>query len=233
MAKHLKNKVDSIRRTLKNNALEVSAAVIESKILELYPNHQIDWSSDVRLEVIKSVTNDHKLSETVSAIAPMVNASPNAQPLSQLQEPEICAEEELEDEEVSTMPKAVNYALIEEGNKSSELALSKATELIQEAIESAPSDMKQNLLIQYAEREFQSAADLITFKNEIDNQIDNFLASELHQTATARNSKWDKLQRDITTNANKELAQRKEKESNFLGNLQARIAEFSGSQERG
>ena len=34
MGKDLKNKVDSIRRTLKNNALEVSGTVIELKILD-------------------------------------------------------------------------------------------------------------------------------------------------------------------------------------------------------
>ncbi|MEH2078455.1 MAG: hypothetical protein V7K89_00080 [Nostoc sp.] len=42
MSKELKNKVDSIRRTLKNNALEVSGTAIEMKILELYPNYETD-----------------------------------------------------------------------------------------------------------------------------------------------------------------------------------------------
>lgn len=100
MSKDLKNKVDSIRRTLKNNSLEVSAIVIESKILELYPNHQTDWNSDVRAEVIKSVTNDYKLSQTISAIAPIVDTPP-VQPLAQIQRSEIFAEEELEEEELT------------------------------------------------------------------------------------------------------------------------------------
>jgi hypothetical protein len=99
MSKDLKNKVDSIRRTLKNNSLEVSATVIESKILELYPNHQTEWNSDVRAEVIKSVTNNYKLSQTVSAIAPIVNEPP-VQELTKLQESETFTEEELEDKEI-------------------------------------------------------------------------------------------------------------------------------------
>ncbi|MFW9262631.1 hypothetical protein [Nostoc sp. CALU 546] len=99
MSKDLKNKVDSIRRTLKNNSLEVSATVIESKILELYPNHQTEWNSDVRAEVIKSVTNNYKLSQTVSAITPIVNEPP-VQELTKLQESETFTEEELEDKEI-------------------------------------------------------------------------------------------------------------------------------------
>lgn len=118
-----------------------------------------------------------------------------------------------------------------EGNTSSELALSNAEELIQQAINNAPSDIKQNLLIQYAEREFQSASELIAFKHQIDSQIDNFLANELHQVATDRNNKWDRLQQKITTNADKNLAERTQSRSSFLSNLQARIAEFSISKQ--
>ncbi|MBN3944950.1 MAG: hypothetical protein HWQ38_00015 [Nostoc sp. NMS7] len=118
MSKDLKNKVDSIRRSLKNNGLEVSATVIEMKILEMYPNYETNWNSTTRAEVVKSVTNDHKLSQTATAIAPVVNAPPSIQPLTQLQESETFIEEELEDEEVSAiedeevnaMPTAVNYA---------------------------------------------------------------------------------------------------------------------------
>lgn len=118
-----------------------------------------------------------------------------------------------------------------EVHSSSELALSNAEELIQQAINNAPSDIKQNLLIQYAEREFQSASELIAFKHQIDSQIDDFLASELHRTATDRNSKWDKLQQNITSNADKNLAERKQSQTTFLSNLQARIAEFSISSQ--
>lgn len=99
MSKDLKNKVDSIRRTLKNNSLEISATVIHCKILELYPNHQIDWNSDVRAEVIKSVTNDYRLSQAASAIAPIVD-EPLVQELTKFQESETFTEEELEDKEI-------------------------------------------------------------------------------------------------------------------------------------
>ncbi|MBD6619708.1 hypothetical protein FNW02_28795 [Komarekiella sp. 'clone 1'] len=54
----LKNKVDSIRRTLKTKGIEVSGTVIESKLLEMFPNFESDWCPDARSEVIKALTSD-------------------------------------------------------------------------------------------------------------------------------------------------------------------------------
>ena len=233
MNQDLKNKVDSIRRSLKNNGLEVPGNAIESKILDLYPNYEIDWNATTRAEVVKSLTNDYQITGIVSTTAPTTE-----QTLIQYQEPETITQQETEDDGVSAiapLEEDTNESAIAplgEDNNSSELTLSNADELIQTAINNAPSDIKQNLLIQYAEREFQSASELIAFKHQIDSQIDEFLANELHQTATDRNAKWEKLQQKITTNADKNLAERQQAQSTFLSNLQARIAEFSiGSQE--
>ncbi|MBN3924629.1 hypothetical protein [Nostoc sp. NMS4] len=171
-------------------------------------------------------------SQLVNAIAPTTE-----QLATQYQEAETLTQQKTEEEGVSaiaplgedTNESAITH--LDEKNNSSELTLSNADELIQIAIENAPSDIKQNLLIQYAEREFQSASELIAFKHQIDSQIDEFLANELHQTATDRNAKWEKLQQKITTNADKNLAERKQAQSTFLSNLQARIAEFSVSKQ--
>ncbi|MBD2365197.1 hypothetical protein H6G36_29270 [Anabaena minutissima FACHB-250] len=54
----LKNKVDSIRRTLKTQGFEVASPVIESKIFELYPDFEDEWSSDARTEIIKALIRD-------------------------------------------------------------------------------------------------------------------------------------------------------------------------------
>jgi hypothetical protein len=59
----LKNKVDSIRRTLKNQGIEVDSPIIESKIFELYPDFEDEWSSDARTEVIKALVKDLQPSE--------------------------------------------------------------------------------------------------------------------------------------------------------------------------
>lgn len=231
MNQDLKNKVDSIRRRLKNNDLELPGTIIEKKILDLYPNYETEWNATTRADVVNSLTNDYQTTKIGSAIAPTPG-----QTFTQYQEPENLTQEEIEDagmQTIAPLEEDTNESAIAplgEGNNSSELALANADELIQQAIESAPSDIKQNLLIQYAEREFQSAAELISFKHQIDSQIDDFLAKELHQTATDRNDKWERLQQKITTNADKNLAERKQSQSNFLGNLQARIAEFSSGQ---
>jgi dipeptidyl aminopeptidase/acylaminoacyl peptidase len=92
MSKVLKNKVDSIRRTLKNNGLELSGTAIEEKILEMYPNYESDWSSDNRIEVIKAFTKDHQVSEIVSSIV-----APLSESLTQLQEAEPFVQQEIED----------------------------------------------------------------------------------------------------------------------------------------
>jgi hypothetical protein len=232
MNQNLKNKVDSIRRSLKKNGLEMPGTAIESKILDLYPNYETDWNATTRAEVVKSLTQDNQTTEIISVIAPTTE-----QLATQHQKAETITQQEIEEEEISAiapLDEDINESAIaplEEVNTYSELALSNADELIQTAINNAPSDIKQNLLIQYAEREFQSAAELIAFKHQIDSQIDEFLASELHQTATDRNAKWEKLQQKITTNADKNLAERKQSQTNFLGNLQARIAEFSISKQ--
>ncbi|MBD0263125.1 MAG: hypothetical protein ICV78_10480 [Tolypothrix sp. Co-bin9] len=167
-------------------------------------------------------------SQVGSAIAPLTDSS-----LVQHQKAETFTEQE-KMHTIAPLDEDINESAIaplEGDNNSSEITLSTAEELIQTAIDNAPSDIKQNLLIQYAEREFQSAAELIAFKHQIDSQIDEFIANELHQTATERNAKWESLQQKITSNADKNLAERKQAQSNFLSNLQARIAEFSISKQ--
>lgn len=87
--KELKNKVDSIRRSLKNNSLEVSATVIELKILELYPNYESDWNATTRAEVVKSITKDRQTTKIINAIA-----SPISETITHYQEDETLVEEE-------------------------------------------------------------------------------------------------------------------------------------------
>lgn len=134
-------------------------------------------------------------------------------------EPEKLTQQEEEENTVSAI------APLGEDKETNAIALQE-TQLIQETINNAPNDIKQDLLVQYAEREFQSATELIAFKNEIDSQIDNFLASELHKQTAARNDKWANAHRNIADNATNELTKRRQFRDNFLGDLQARIAEF-------
>lgn len=61
--KELKNKVDSIRRTLKAQGIVATTQEIESKILELCPDFPDDWNSDVRSEVIKALSKTTQSTE--------------------------------------------------------------------------------------------------------------------------------------------------------------------------
>ncbi len=204
MSKDLKNKVDSIRRTLKNNSLEVSATVIESKILELYPNHQTDWNSDVRAEVIKSVTNDYKLSQTISAIAPIVDTPP-AQRLTQIQRSEIFAEEELEEEELTEIyeeDEEVNAIAPLEHNQAGELAtVEDKSELVASTAQSMGIELQlseiQNIAsnIDYSGDSLdESIADIraaittfVEYKAQVNQQKINHMITEVRATVNQRN----------------------------------------------
>ncbi|MBW4558266.1 MAG: hypothetical protein KME59_20530 [Trichormus sp. ATA11-4-KO1] len=75
MSKELKNKVDSIRRTIKNKGIEVTSAQIENRILELCPDYPDDWCPDIRSEVIKSLVNELQPTELATVNPGNSNAS--------------------------------------------------------------------------------------------------------------------------------------------------------------
>lgn len=191
MSKDLKNKVDSIRRTLKNNSLEVSATVIESKILELYPNHQVDWNSDVRAEVIKSVTNDYKLGQTASAIAPIVDELP-AQVFSQIQESETFIEEELEEEEVleGEYDQAGELATVEDKSELvASTAQSMGIELQLSEIQNIASNMdcSGDSLGESIAHIRAAITTFVEYKAQVNQQKINHMITEVRATVNQRN----------------------------------------------
>ena len=203
MNQDLKNKVDSIRRSLKNNALEISGTVIEMKILKMYPNYETNWNSTTRAEVVKSVTNDYKLSQTVSAIAPVVDVSPNAQPLAQIQDSEIFTEQDSEDENITeveeeevTAPAPVEYG------QAAELAtVEDKSELVASTAVSMGIDLQlseiQNIAsnIDYSGDSLgESIADIraaittfVEYKAQINQQKINHMITEVRATVNQRN----------------------------------------------
>ncbi|BDI21032.1 hypothetical protein ANSO36C_68340 (plasmid) [Nostoc cf. commune SO-36] len=221
MGKDLKNKVDSIRRTLKNNALEVSGTVIESKILELYPNYKTDWSSDVRAEVIKAITQDQQSTEIVSAMSAPVNyPSPVQEPLTQHQESEIFAQEETEDEEVNTMPIAVNYAPPEINNSQS-LAVTNADK------QALVSTQSLALGFELSEQECLVVADSV---DDVFNDYASFLTSVTSAIRGYVDHRFDQVESALDTNADAvrtHIADRatrlNQKVENFSTNVKADI----------
>ena len=206
MNQDLKNKVDSIRRSLKNNALEVSGTVIEMKILEMYPNYETDWNSTTRAEVVKSVTNDHKLSETVSAlakpafgIAPVVDAPPSMQPLTQLQGSEIFAKEELEEDDDEGEVTAINPLEIDQAGELA--AVEDRAELVASTAQSMGIQLQlseiQNIAynVDYSGDSLgESIADIraaittfVEYKAQINQQKINHMIGEVRATVNQRN----------------------------------------------
>ncbi len=221
MGKDLKNKVDSIRRTLKNNALEVSGTVIESKILEMYPNYETDWSNDVRAEVIKAITQDQQSTEIVSTMPATINhASPVQEPLSQHQESEIFAQEETEDEEVNTMPMAVNY-VPPEINNSQSLAVTNADK------QALVSTQSLALGFELSEQECLVVADSV---DDVFNDYASFLTSVTSAIRGYVDHRFDQVESALDTNADAvrtHIADRatrlNQKVENFSTNVKADI----------
>ena len=220
MSKDLKNKVDSIRRTLKNNSLEVSATVIESKILELYPNHQTEWNSDVRAEVIKSVTNNYKLSQAVSAIAPIVNEPP-VQELTKLQESETFTEEELEDKEIEDDDEVNAIAPLEVTEVSHSLAV---TNVDKQALVSTQS---MALGFELSEQECLVVADNI---DDVFNDYSSFLTSVTTAIKGYVDHRFNEVESALETNADAvrshiadRAARLNQKVENFSTNVKADI----------
>jgi hypothetical protein len=194
MNKDLKNKIDSIRRTLKNNSLEISGTVIESKILELCPNHEGDWNSDIRAEVIKSVTQTHNSSEIVSAIAPMVNASPVQESLSQYQESETSTEQEIEDEELNAIPSPDNevshaIALQDKSDKVASTAESMGIELHLNEVTNIASnlDYSGDSLFEGIDDIRSAITAFVEYKAQINQQKINHMIGEVRATVNQRN----------------------------------------------
>jgi hypothetical protein len=214
MSKGLKNKVDSIRRTLKNNALEVSGTAVESKILEMYPNYETDWTSDVRAEVIKAITQDHQSTEIVNYTSPI------QEPLTQNQESEIFAQEETEEEEVNTMPMAVNYAP-PEANNSHSLAVTNADK------QALVSTQSMALGFELSEQECLVVADNL---DDVFNDYSSFLTSVTSAIRGYVDHRFNEVESALDTNADavrSHIADRatklNQKVENFSTNVKADI----------
>jgi hypothetical protein len=107
MSKELKNKIDSIRRTLKSKGLEITATVIELKILELFPNYPDDWCADSRTEVIKSIIKDTQSSCITPVLDDCITPVEHVQ-----QEPETQKQQGEEDNTVSAIAPAEDNQLV-------------------------------------------------------------------------------------------------------------------------
>lgn len=210
MSKGLKNKVDSIRRTLKNNALEVSAAAIESKILELYPNYETDWSSDVRTKVIKAITQDHQSTEIVNY------ASPVQEPLTQHQESEIFTQEKT----VNAMPTAVNYALPETNNSHS-LAVTNADKqaLISTQSLALGFELSEQECLVVADNVDDVFSDYSSFLTSVTTAIRGYVDHRFNEAESALDTNADAVRSHIADRA----ARLNQKLENFSTNVKADI----------
>lgn len=97
---------------------------------------------------------------------------------------------------------------------------------IAEAIAGAPDILRNELLMDYAERRFEEAQDFLNFKLQIDQKIEQFITNNI--------TKGNQQQLGALTAAKAQLGQsweakrqRQQKTfQDYLGNIEARMAEF-------
>ncbi|WP_414553516.1 hypothetical protein [Anabaena sp. CCY 0017] len=135
--KELKNKVDSIRRTLKAKGInEVTATQIEAKILELCPDFPDDWCSDIRTEVINNLVADLKTPELEhTELAPVESELETTPSLETSEELQTIAPLETPKDLETIAPLETSNHLVE-NTQSGELALQETSELVASTAES-------------------------------------------------------------------------------------------------
>lgn len=191
MNQDLKNKVDSIRRSLKNNGLEVPGTAIEMKILDLYPNYETDWNAATRAEVVKVITQDYQTTEIVSAIVPTT-----PQTLVQHQEDETLTQEEIENDGMQAIApleydQAGELATVEDKSELvASTAQSMGIELQLSEIQNIASNMDYS-----GDSLSESIADIraaittfVEYKAQINQQKINHMITEVRATVTQRNN---------------------------------------------
>ncbi|MBW4429961.1 MAG: hypothetical protein KME50_37875 [Nostoc desertorum CM1-VF14] len=153
-----------------------------------------------QLRFIKIDTSDTQ-NKATSAIAPVVNASPIAQPLTQLQEPEIYAEEEIEEEEVNAMPAAVNHVPLDTDQAGELLAVQDKADLVASTAESMGIELQLNEVTNIASNLDYSGDSLnesigdirtaitafVEYKAQINQQKINHMIDEVRATVNQRN----------------------------------------------
>ncbi len=131
----------------------------------------------------------------------MVNASPIAQPLTQLQEPEIYAEEEIEEEEVNAMPAAVNHVPLDTDQAGELLAVQDKADLVASTAESMGIELQLNEVTNIASNLDYSGDSLnesigdirtaitafVEYKAQINQQKINHMIDEVRATVNQRN----------------------------------------------
>ena len=205
--------IKRIQTHLSRNGKQIS----QGQIREIYQTMVSDEEnpSDEEMNAIK----EHFMNAT--AIEPVDSVWTDVKPS------EKTLVSKLIDEQVTPeTPKKPSSTLATTTNEPTSLSKAEANELITNAIKAAPSEIKQNLFLQYAEKEFQTVRDLLAFKQAIDNQIDSFLSTELQKQNQERSAKWRATKEQFTQQSDLEVAERLEVFQDYLSNLQTRMAEF-------
>lgn len=128
-------------------------------------------------------------------------------------------------------------AIEEEENKTpdSSIVVSEPTSVIfnqqveamQLTLQSAPSEIRQDLIAQYAEKQFNDVADLLAAKSQIDSTIRNYLNQELEKQQTEDTNYWLAVEQKFKENNQKEVAKRQQNFQSVLDNLKTKIREYS------
>ncbi|KYC40710.1 hypothetical protein WA1_24015 [Scytonema hofmannii PCC 7110] len=98
--------------------------------------------------------------------------------------------------------------------------------IVQHILESAPNELREELIIEYANNQLSSAAEVLQIKQAIDEKVRNFLAIQMQKSNEENSNFYTEVVNDYKEKSIVEAEKRTERFQNLLSNFDTRLAEF-------
>jgi hypothetical protein len=98
--------------------------------------------------------------------------------------------------------------------------------IVQHILESAPSELREELIIEYANNQLSSAAEVLQIKQAIDEKVRNFLAVQMAKSNEENTNFYSGVINDYKEQALTEATKRSERFQSLLSNFDSRLSEF-------
>lgn len=95
--------------------------------------------------------------------------------------------------------------------------------VIVNTINTAPTEIRDNLLQRYAQQQFNQVADLLAFKETIDDEINNYFTRKLAEQNAVNTQKWKAIEEEFKVESDREVTKRQESFRSFLEDFRAQL----------
>jgi hypothetical protein len=95
--------------------------------------------------------------------------------------------------------------------------------IIISTINTAPTEIRDNLLQRYAQQQFNQVADLLAFKQTIDDEINSYFTRKLAEQNAANTQKWRAIEEEFKVESDREVTRRLESFRSFLEDFRSKL----------